>query len=157
MPHKLTNDKSTLVQVMAWCRQAASHYLTQRWPWSMSPYGVTTLRVEQNGWRFADSIFKNMCILIQISLKFVLQCLIDKIGSANRLVLTKWQANTWTNDDPVHCHVYVSLGLNELRMWFNVCDLYEWLCWKYWLLEANHNITSIYVMTCRASRYVSFI
>ena len=28
----LTNDKSTLIQVMAWCRQATSHYLSQCWP-----------------------------------------------------------------------------------------------------------------------------
>ena len=32
--------KSTLVQVMAWCRQATSHYLRQCWPRSQSPYGV---------------------------------------------------------------------------------------------------------------------
>ena len=37
----LTDDKSTLVQVMAWCRQATSHYLSQCWPRSMSPNGVT--------------------------------------------------------------------------------------------------------------------
>ena len=37
----LTDDKSTLVQVMAWCRQATSHYLNQCWPRSISPYGVT--------------------------------------------------------------------------------------------------------------------
>ena len=37
----LTDDKSTLVQVMAWCRQAPSHYLSQCWPRSMSPNGVT--------------------------------------------------------------------------------------------------------------------
>ena len=36
----LTYDKSTLVQVMAWCRQATSHYLCQCWPRSVSPYGV---------------------------------------------------------------------------------------------------------------------
>ena len=29
MPHDLTDDRSTLVQVMAWCRQATSHYLSQ--------------------------------------------------------------------------------------------------------------------------------
>ena len=33
--------KSTLVQVMAWCRQATSHYLSQCWPRSLSPYGAT--------------------------------------------------------------------------------------------------------------------
>ena len=37
----LTDDKSTLVQVMAWCRQAPSHYLSQCWPRSVSPYDVT--------------------------------------------------------------------------------------------------------------------
>ena len=37
----LTDDKSTLVQVMAWCRQATSYYLSQCWPRLLSPYGVT--------------------------------------------------------------------------------------------------------------------
>ena len=37
----LTDDKSTLVQVMAWCCQATSHYLSQCWPRSMSQNGVT--------------------------------------------------------------------------------------------------------------------
>ena len=32
--------KSTLVHVMAWCRQATSHYLSQCWTSSLSPYGV---------------------------------------------------------------------------------------------------------------------
>ena len=41
MPRDLTDDKSTLVQVMAWCRQATSHYLSQCWPSSMLPYGIT--------------------------------------------------------------------------------------------------------------------
>ena len=36
-----TDDQSTLVQVMAWCHQATSHYLNQCWPRSPKPYGVT--------------------------------------------------------------------------------------------------------------------
>ena len=36
-----TDYQSTLVQVMAWCRQATSHYLSQCWPRSLLPYGVT--------------------------------------------------------------------------------------------------------------------
>ena len=35
------DDKSTLVQVMACCLTAPSHYLSQCWPRSISPYGVT--------------------------------------------------------------------------------------------------------------------
>ena len=41
MPQSPSNDKSTLVQVMAWCRQAPSHYLSRCCPRSLSPYGVT--------------------------------------------------------------------------------------------------------------------
>ena len=44
MPLDLTDDKSTLVQVMAWCHQAPSHYLSQCWPRSMSPNDVTRLQ-----------------------------------------------------------------------------------------------------------------
>ena len=40
MPWDLTDDKSTLDQVMVWCRQATSHYLKQCWSSCMSPYGV---------------------------------------------------------------------------------------------------------------------
>ena len=41
MSQNFTYDQSTLVQVMAWCHQATSHYLNQCWPRSLSPYGVT--------------------------------------------------------------------------------------------------------------------
>ena len=37
----LSDDKSTLVQVMAWCHQATSHYLSHCWPRSVLPYGIT--------------------------------------------------------------------------------------------------------------------
>ena len=37
----LYDDKSALVQVMACCNQATSHYLSQCWPRFMMPYGVT--------------------------------------------------------------------------------------------------------------------
>ena len=36
-----TDDKSTSVQEMAWCRQTTSHCLSQCWPRSRLPYGVT--------------------------------------------------------------------------------------------------------------------
>ena len=34
-------DESTLVQVMVWCCQATSHYLSQCWPRSMWSYDIT--------------------------------------------------------------------------------------------------------------------
>ena len=40
MPHNHTNDKSTLVKVMAWCRQATSHCLNQCWLRSLMPHSI---------------------------------------------------------------------------------------------------------------------
>ena len=44
MPQHFTNEKTTWVEVMAWCRQASSHYLSQCRTNSISPYGVTRPR-----------------------------------------------------------------------------------------------------------------
>ena len=44
MPQGFTDDKSTLVQVMAWCHQATSHYLSQCWPRSMSPNWIAFVK-----------------------------------------------------------------------------------------------------------------
>ena len=54
-----TDDQSTLVQVMAWCHQATSHYLSQCWPRSLSPYGVTRPQWV-NGSRFFSNILLSM-------------------------------------------------------------------------------------------------
>ena len=35
------DDISQLAQVLAWCRQVSSHYLSQHWHGPMSPYAVT--------------------------------------------------------------------------------------------------------------------
>ena len=42
LPQNFTGDKSTLVQVMAWCRQATSHCLDQCCR-CISPYGINRL------------------------------------------------------------------------------------------------------------------
>ena len=41
MPLDLTDDKSTLVQVMAWCLTAPSRYLSQCWLRYMPSYSIT--------------------------------------------------------------------------------------------------------------------
>ena len=43
IPQDLTDEKSTLVQVMvwSWCHQATSHYPSQCWHSSVSLYGIT--------------------------------------------------------------------------------------------------------------------
>ena len=61
MSPDLPDDKSTLAQVMAWCLQAPSHYLSQCWPRSMLPNDVirpqwvnlsdTEARIFQDTWQ----------------------------------------------------------------------------------------------------------
>ena len=41
MPYNTLDERSTLAQVMAWCRQATSHYLSKHWPRSMLSYDAT--------------------------------------------------------------------------------------------------------------------
>ena len=61
-----TDDQSTLVQVMAWCRQATSHYLSQCWPRSLSPYGVIRPQwVKEN--EFNNKVCKMSGMFVQIS------------------------------------------------------------------------------------------
>ena len=50
MPLDLTDDKSTLAQVMAWCHQATSHYMSQCWPRSMSSNGIHELSLYKPYW-----------------------------------------------------------------------------------------------------------
>ena len=45
MPQDLSDEKSTMFQLMAWCHQATSHYLNQCWPsLMMMPFGVIRLQ-----------------------------------------------------------------------------------------------------------------
>ena len=75
MPQNLTDNKSTLVQVMAWCRQATSHYLHQCWPSYLSPYDV--IRPQWVKVFFFN--YEGYCILLEIALKFVSQDPIDSL------------------------------------------------------------------------------
>ena len=79
IPLDLTDDKSTLVQVMAWCHQATSHYLSQCWSRSMSPNGVT-----RPHW-----VKQNLCYTFEdeASVDFIYRCRIFK-----------WVAKTWLHN-----------------------------------------------------------
>ena len=89
MPLDFADDKSTLVQVMTWCLQATSHYLSQCWPRSLLPYGVIRPQwvdsspPDKMAAVLADNIFKciflneNDRIPIPISLKLIPRSPID--------------------------------------------------------------------------------
>ena len=90
---------------------------------------VYTLRPEQHGHHFVHNIFKcifikeNFCILIQISLNFVLM---DPINNKSALVHSlalppnMCQAITWTNDHPVLWYLKASLGLDVVICYYQL-------------------------------------
>ena len=53
--NQILTEKSTLVRVMAWCHQAASHYLNQCWPRTMSLY-VTIGNKENSVFSFLPDV-----------------------------------------------------------------------------------------------------
>ena len=93
VPKDLTDNKTALVHIMAWCHQATNHCLNKCSPCSSTAYAATrphwvnTWRPRQNGRYVADDIFK--CILLNenvwipniISLKFVAKGPINNILS----------------------------------------------------------------------------
>ena len=119
MQLNFSDDKSTLIQVMAWCHQAASHCLNQCWPSSMSPCGITrdqwinTLRPRQNGRHFADDIFKciflneNVWIPIKIWMKFLPKGPINNIPALVQIMA--WRR---PGDKPLSEPMMVSLTMH---------------------------------------------
>ena len=105
-----TDNQSTLVQVMAWCHKATSHYLSQCWLRSLPPYGVTRpqwvniLRLRQHCRHFTDSVFKciffneNISILIQISLKFLSKGPVNKITSLDQIMAWHRPGAKWLSE-----------------------------------------------------------
>ena len=63
MPQNLTNEKSTLVQVIAWCRQATSRYLSQCQSRFMSPCGITRPKWVVSWWRHQMETFSVLLAL----------------------------------------------------------------------------------------------
>ena len=51
IPCKIVLKWMPVVQVMAWCRQATSHYLDQCWPRSLSPHGVIRPQCQTYDWK----------------------------------------------------------------------------------------------------------
>ena len=145
------------MQVMAWCCQTTSHYLSQCGISSVTPYGITrpqginTLRPRRNEQHFADDIFKhiffneNVGILIKISLKFVRKGPISNIPALVQIMA--WHCS---GNEPLSELMMISLpmhisvrGLNELNNWVSwwCCSLETlYLCIK--LFKCNKYLVS---------------
>ena len=112
MPQDLS-DKSTLVQVMAWCRQATSHYLNQYWPRSLPPYGVTRPQWVKAWakWMILRTPFflnVNYDIFLQISLKFNPKGHIDNMSRLVK-VMTRHQTSIKLWPEPMVTKIYTAI------------------------------------------------
>ena len=101
LPQYFTDQKSTLVQVMAWCHQATSHYLNQCWPKSMFPYGVTRHQWDKENWwvrpveyihGFVGLCFVEVILLVTshlcVSISHILQGCFTSTGAMKSSYLT---------------------------------------------------------------------
>ena len=96
---------------MAWCPQATSHYLSQCWLKSLSPYGITRPQ-------WVNSLVSGRCGCIIECVIFKHNWVIDIswyviTGLGNGLVLNRQQAITWISDGPVYQWHLSSLGCND--------------------------------------------
>ena len=109
-----TDDQSTLVQVMAWCCQAASHYLSQCWPRSLLPYGVTRPQ-----WVKIGELADVMCTIYHIFLN--MECIMTFVWAPCQMI---WSICTCLNictclaifqlDRPLPLKDVLSLGTTNL-------------------------------------------
>ena len=112
-----SDDKSTLVQLMGWCRQATSHYLNQCWPRSLPPYVVTRPQwVNTNEWKMLASrgaaVTIKWCPFCTDTIFRIHQQQIPQSQSR-----TSWYSHTSTSN---------KLSYNQYQDRFNCQDLLLW-------------------------------
>ena len=101
MPQDLTDDKSTLVQVMALCRQATSHYLNQCWPRSSTPYGVTRPQWVKL-WYWSSFIHvMSLCLNVTLMLQNTHTLKSKSRHDANFVIITGSTGGQWPPMSPV--------------------------------------------------------
>ena len=122
------DDQSSLVEVMARCRQATSHYLIQCWPRSLLPYGLTrpqwvnTLRLWQMSailQKTFSNWFSNWFMkIVYFDSHFIEIVTHGWIDNTPALVQTMaWQQTIiWTNDCLLYWCMHASLGLKEFKL-----------------------------------------
>ena len=107
----LIDDESTLVQVMAWCHQATSHYLSQCWPRSLLPHGITRPQ-----WVNSLAPWRCGCNLKSVIFKFIIQN--SSLGIGSEIAL-KWMPQNLIIDKStlvqvmVWCHQATSHHLSQ--------------------------------------------
>ena len=89
----LNDKKLTLLQVMGWCHQATSHYQSQCWPSSMSPFDVAGPQWVKENLHKHDhqyQVIYPMAVFWQCFQKFSIQNIQKKIRPGDPHVSLNW-------------------------------------------------------------------
>ena len=134
MPLDLTDEKSTLIQVMAWCPQATSHYLSQCWPRPMASLGPNEL-IHRG--RDKMAAIQQMTVWNAFPWMKIFQFLLNFIDV--HFQESKWQYASISSNN--------SLALNRLQAIIRTND--GLCCWHICHVELNINLcSSLYDYTC---------
>ena len=98
---------------MAWCHQATSHYLSQCWPRSLSPYGVTRPQwVNSVMWEYSNLFTKSVKHSLEWdgikpcwfpwSLTYILACCLFGNTFTSARTTDQW----WAEHDVIHIIIY---------------------------------------------------
>ena len=143
----LTDEQSTLAQVMAWSRQTTSHYLSQCWPRTLSPYGVTRpgKSHENHGVTWRHSLTGELWILpclLCLGMKTLTCIKLPNVHSVNQtsyidcflvihgyMLMSREFFCTWAMFTyHVAFIVYISHPMNSPYMWNAERDLTKSIC-----------------------------
>ena len=126
-----------LVQVMAWCCLITSHYLSQCWPRSMSPYGVNKLQWVNTFLYFYPRpiLAFGYCRCLHLS---VCMC-------GNHNVVRTITHHPFKLGSPNLNHRYKSPWLSSLLFWgaINIKVKFDFKCQIFWLHHYWYYITTI--------------
>ena len=102
----ISQHSSSLVHVMAWCRQATSHYLNQCWHRSVSPYGVIRPQLDEStaGWQLKSP-----------------QSLSGR--SIHLTLVTKW---SWSWSWMTHCHLLCAMSIGPPILRYSYFKIWPW-------------------------------
>ena len=119
MPSDFSDDRSTLAQLMAWCRQATSHYLGQCWSISATPWDTT--KIQWVKWYYWMGPKESLQMQTRVGVVAI--CIYSLYVSAHFVALMKYRS----------CDVYLSYLILSIFTWFMPLTLkiYRPLRWRH--------------------------
>ena len=133
------NEKSTLVQVMAWCHQATSRWLSQCWPRTISPYAIARpQRVKRN----PTWLWYILCMHFILSILQIIFCIfsahilsknLNQMHKPSRQcyawmsykVLSSWITIALSNLEAMHSATFIKIHVLYIFITRNTHDTYS--------------------------------